>query len=243
MFKKENPIGKWININGIAFKVVGVFEDLSEEDENRMIYMPVSTAQRSFSMGNEISQIVVTIKDPSLEKSYTTVDKIKEILSPIHNFSPEDRSAIFVNNRLEQSQSIFEMLDGISWFTFIISVLTILSGSIGVMNIMVISVNERTKELGIRKAIGAKPRTIIWSIIQEAIFITLGFGYVGMVLGVVVLELLNMVLSENPSFGAARIDLPIAIYATLVLSLVGVLSGLFPAVKAAMIKPVEAMRN
>ncbi|MFK7901022.1 MAG: ABC transporter permease [Cyclobacteriaceae bacterium] len=239
----EDPIGKYIIINQIPFKVVGVFTDTSEEDEQRMIYLPITGAQKSFSFGEKISQIVVTVKNPSLEKSERIIKKIRKLLSPTHNFDPEDRRSLFINNRLKQSQQIFDMLDGLQLFTTIISILTIIAGAIGVMNIMVISVKERTKEIGIRKAIGASPNSIISSIIKEAIFITLFFGYIGMLGAVILLEVLNKALSNTPIFSEARIDLSTALIATGILTIVGVFAGLIPAAKAAKIKPVEALNS
>lgn len=243
LFKQEDPIGKYVTINKIPFKVVGVFTDDSEEDEQRMIYLPVTSAQKVFSKGEKISLMVVTVKDPTVEKSITMVQKISKLLSPVHNFHPEDKRALFVNNRMERTQKTMQMLDGIQLFTVIIGILTIIAGAIGVMNIMVISVKERTKEIGVRKAIGAKPNTIILSIIQEAVLITSFFGYVGMLLAVLLLELINSYLPQDSLFGAVRINLPLALLATGVLVIVGVLAGLFPSIKAAKIKPVEALRD
>ena len=244
LFKETTEvIGKYIVINDIPFKVVGVFTDEGEEDEQRMIYLPLTTAQSVFSMGEKISLMVVTVKDPTLERGRAMVDDIIKLLSPYHGFHPEDKRSLFVNNRMERTQNIVEMLNGIQVFTIVIGVLTILAGAIGVMNIMVISVKERTKEIGLRKAIGAKPTKIIFSIIKEAIFVTLLFGYLGLLFGVLLLELINKYTGAIPIFSDARVDLPIALLATGILGIVGVVAGLFPAIKAAKIKPVEALRD
>lgn len=243
LFKDKNALGEYIEINGIPFKIVGVHADESEADEERMIYLPVTTVQKVFSRGDEISVIVVTINEPSLEKSLVSKQKLKETLGAMNNFDPMDDRALYVSNKMETTERTFQLLDSIKLFTIFIGVLSIISGSIGVMNIMVISVKERTKEIGLRRALGANPQMIISSIIKEAVFITLFFGYVGLLSSAGLLSLINSLAGEDATFKNLVVDVPLALVATGVLVFVGAIAGLIPAVKASRIRPVEALND
>lgn len=237
-----NAIGEYIGINGIPFKVVGVQTDDSEEDEKSMIYLPVSTAQKVFGGGNNINQMVVTIKNPSMEQGIRTERKIKEVLGEANNFSPDDNKAVFVRNKLKETERISSLLSSITLFTVFIGFLAIVSGSIGVMNIMVISVKERTKEIGLRRAVGASPFSVISSIIKESVLLTLFFGYMGLLLASITLSIVNAV-GQGGTFDNLLVNIPIALLATGILLTVGLISGLVPAYRAVQIKPVEALNS
>ena len=165
------------------------------------------------------------------------------MLAKKHNFNPKDLSAIRIENWSENYVRIMNMLDGIKIFIWIIGIFTLVAGVVGVSNIMMIIVKERTKEIGVRKAFGATPSSIVMLIVQEAIFITAIAGYVGLVLGVGVLQIINMVGVEGDFFKRPEVDFNVAISATLLIILSGALAGLFPALKAAKVEPVEALRS
>lgn len=244
LFAHETAMGKYINLNGIAFKVVGIFEDEGNEGETETMYIPITTAQRIFNGANRISQMMVTVGDATLEESMMIADQIKEKLSKRNNFDPEDPKAAYVRNSIEQYQNIMGVLGGIQAFIWVIGIGTILAGVVGVGNIMMIVVKERTKEIGIRKAIGATPWSILSLIIQESVFITSMAGYLGLILGVGLLALVaSFVPPDTPMFSNPEINLGVALQATILLVFAGTMAGLVPAVKAARIRPIEALRD
>ncbi len=242
LFKSENPMGKHLMINGVAFKVVGIFSDEGSDSEEEKVYIPVSTAQRAFGGSNRVNQVMFTIGDATLEESMVIADDLLQEMSQKHLFDPEDQRAIHIRNNVKEFQRFQKVLGGIAVFIWVIGIMTIIAGVVGVSNIMLIVVKERTKEIGIRKAIGATPRSIVFMILQEAIFITSVSGYIGLVAGIGLLELVNTVMPPTPFFRYPEVDLGIAITAVIVLVVAGALAGLFPALKAASIKPIEALR-
>jgi len=242
LFKSEPAIGKDIKVNGIAFKVVGVFEDTGGEGEMQKVYLPISTAQRAFGGGNKVAQFMFTTGDADLERTKAMAEQVRNDLAQRHTFSPEDRRAVFVYNNNENFARFLSLMDGIRMFIWVIGIGTILAGVVGVSNIMLITVRERTKEIGVRKAMGATPWSVVGLILQESVLITSVAGYVGLVLGVALLELLSGKLQAD-YFRSPEVNLGVAIYATLLLVLAGTAAGLFPAVKAARIRPIEALRD
>jgi len=243
LFKGEEPIGKYINVNGVPFKVVGIFTDDDSRDDNmRLIYLPISTAQRVFSGDNRINTIALTVGDASVEESKQIEQDVRSKLAAQHKFDPTDPRAIFTWNSLEEFQKFMRLFASIKLFIWIIGFGTIIAGIVGVSNIMMIVVKDRTKEIGIRKAMGATPWSIVSLILQEAVLITSFAGYFGLVLGVVVLETIGSKI-ESPFFSRPSVDLDIALYALLLLVFSGALAGFIPARRAAAIKPIEALRD
>lgn len=243
LFKKEPPIGKYIKINDVNFKVVGVFTDFEQRDENmRLVYIPLSTANRVFSANNNINDIAITVGDATAEESKVIETMAKAKIAEIHKFDVSDPRAIGSWNSLEQFTRFQRLFKGISLFIWIIGFGTIVAGIVGVSNIMMIVVKDRTKEIGIRKAMGATPWSIISLILQEAVLITSFAGYFGLVLGVVLLETIGSKIESN-FFSQPSVDLNIALYALALLVLSGAVAGFIPARKAAAIKPIEALRD
>ncbi len=240
-FANEDALGQYIKANGISFKIVGVFEDKDNWDNNRCIYVPVEVAQRIFSGGDRVSLISLTTKTMELDKSNIVAEEVKQSMAKRHHYNPEDKRALFVNNNLEEFSRTNAVMVGISMFIWIIGIGTIIAGVVGISNIMLISVKERRKEIGIRKAIGARPRTIIAMILMEAIIITAVAGYIGMLAGVGTLHLLGTMLPPSDVFVNPQADINIAIAASVLLVVSGALAGYFPARSAAKIQPVEAL--
>jgi len=243
LFKKEPPLGKSIEINGVSFKVVGVFRDEGGEGEQEKIYLPISTAQRAFGGANRVNQIMLTTGEAPLEQTEGMSKDIKHRLATRHAFSNEDARAVFVNNNNEQFQKFKSLMAAIRGFVWVIGIGTILAGVVGVSNIMLITVRERTREIGVRKALGATPWSIVFLVLQESILITSVAGYIGLVAGIGVLQVAGRALPTSGYFLNPEVDLTVAIEATVLLVVAGVVAGFVPARRAARIRPVLALRN
>jgi putative ABC transport system permease protein len=243
LFKGEDPIGKYIKINGITFQVAGVYQAKNDEREEREVYIPISTAQQLFSRNTDVHRMKITTKDISIDESKALVEKLRNKLAQRHYFDPEDNRAVYIRNRIEQYKQFRDVFSAIDLFIWIIGIGTIIAGIVGVSNIMIIVVKERTLEIGIRKAIGATPGSIIGLILFESILITTFAGYVGLVMGVGLLSLLSGALPASDFFMNPQVNLTIAISATVLLIGAGTLAGLMPARKAAKIKPIVALRD
>lgn len=241
--EKKKAVGSYIKISGVPFKVVGVFSDEGPEDEQRRVYIPIYTAQRVFIGDNKINQISLTTGDQTIEEVDEMVTQIRKQLSVIHKFDVKDRRAVSIWNKAQDYKRTMDLFAGIRLFVWIVGIGTIIAGIVGVSNIMIIVVKERTKEIGVRKAIGATPYSIVTTIIAESILITAFAGYVGLILGVGLLELISSILPPIEFFINPEADLRVAISATILLVVSGTLAGMFPAVKAANIKPIEALRD
>jgi putative ABC transport system permease protein len=238
------PMGKYINISGVLFKVVGVFRDFSRnDDEQKRVYIPISTAQRVFKGENVINQISFTTGQASAEEADLMIRKSKSVLAKMHTFDIDDNRAINVWNKNEEVRKFRALFAGIRLFIWIIGLGTIIAGVVGVSNIMMIVVKERTKEIGIRKSLGATPWSIVALIMQEAIVITSFAGYIGLVLGVGLLELISKKMPPTEFFRNPEADFSVAVAATVLLILAGAVAGLFPAIKAARVNPVVALRD
>lgn len=243
LFKGEPPLGKYIIIKGIPFKVVGIFADDDERDQNmRMVYIPMTTAQRVFAGENNVNTIAITVGNSTAEESKDIENAVKSKLATLLKFDVNDPRAIGTWNSVEEFTRFQKLFAGIRLFIWIIGFGTIIAGIVGVSNIMMIVVKDRTKEIGIRKAIGATPWGIISLVLQESILITSFAGYIGLVLGVVVLGSVGSKI-ESSFFTNPEVDLTVAIYALILLVVSGAVAGFIPARKAAAIKPIEALRD
>jgi len=245
--KGEDPVGTQVQISGINFKVIGVYTDPGGEREESRIFLPLSTAQRVFNGGNKVRNLGFTLKPQktfkkALEQSIQFSTEIESFLKERHIVAPEDTSAINVFNTLEEAKRYFDLMAMIKLFFWVVGICTIIAGVVGVSNIMLIIVKERTKEIGIRKAIGAQPWSIIGMILHESIFITAVAGFFGLIVSMGILEIVgpNVEIDYvvNPS-----VNFNVAITTVFVLIVAGALAGFFPAWRAARIKPIEALRE
>jgi putative ABC transport system permease protein len=242
LFEKEEPIGKYINVDGIPFKVIGTFTDPGRGDNER-IYIPVSTAQRAFNGQDKLSVIWLSTGGASIEESDKMAADIKQLLAKKYNFDPKDEEAVNVWNNTIEYVRIMDMLGNIRVFIWVIGIGTLIAGIVGVSNIMMIAVKERTKEIGVRKAIGATPWSIISMILQESVLITAVAGYVGLMAGVGLLELARKFMPPSDFFRNPEVNLQVAISAVVLLIFAGALAGFIPALRAARIEPIEALRD
>ncbi len=248
LFNNENPVGKMIIADKLSYTVIGVYHEQAWGNDEKA-YIPITTAQLLYRGGHGYDDISFTLKGLKTKEDNEAFEtRFREDLSHLHHYDPEDKRAIGIWNQLQNYLQFVGLFNGISAFIWIIGVGTLIAGMVGVSNIMLITVRERTREIGIRKALGAKPRSILGSILMESIFITSLFGYIGMFLGVGLGELVTSILNQpgleetkniinNPT-----IDVNVALGAMGVLIFSGVLAGYFPALKAVKISPVEAMR-
>lgn len=247
VFPNEEPIGKYIQVGGISFQIVGVFSDTGGDDEMRMIYLPITTAQRSFDTKASVNQIMFTTGTASVDEVMEIEKTVRQKLAQKHNYNPADEQALRIRNQVEQFETILNLFAMINFFIWIVGVGSIVAGVIGVSNIMLITVKDRTKEIGIRKALGATPASVISMILQEAVFITSIAGYLGMAVGIAVIHSIRTTMNvyniDGGFFKDPSVNPGVILLATVVVVVAGAIAGLIPALKAAKISPVEAMRS
>jgi len=243
LFEGEDALGKFIDIGKRSFKVVGVFQDDGGDNEERFVYIPYTTNQLIEKNTDKVGQVIVAFKpiigyDGAMEFE----ENLMALMKKRHDIHPEDESGIFLRNvadDLEQNQQFGSLLQMVVSF---VGIGTLIAGIIGISNIMVYVVKERTKELGIRKAIGATPRSVILIILQESIFITTAAGYIGLFSGILLLTSMGDALDDyfikNP-----YINIGTAIFATIILIIFGAIAGYVPARRAARIKPIVALND
>ncbi|MBF0278399.1 MAG: ABC transporter permease [SAR324 cluster bacterium] len=247
--KGEDPIGKYIQVKGIFFRVIGVFKTNrsgdDEEEHTQTVFIPFSSFQQAFNYGNRIGWFAITsIKGVPVSE---VEKKAIALLARNHQIAPDDQQAFGFWNAEKEYNKINGVFFGINALVWFVGVSTLLAGVIGVSNIMLIVVKERTREIGIRRAVGATPFSIISQILLETICLTSIAGYFGLVLGVAGIELLASLIARGQikmdMFDKPQVDFQMACIALLVLIFSGALAGLIPAHKAVSIKPVEAIHT
>ncbi len=236
-----DALGKTVSSMGLAWTVVGIYS----HRWNRSTYAPYTTYKAVTGNNDYAYQLDATVEGLTDEASGDAVEEaIRASLAAQHNFAPDDANAIWTWNRFNdylRGQRGNNILRLAVW---IIGLLTLLTGIVGVSNIMFVSVRERTHEIGIRRAIGAKPRSIVLQVITESIAVTGLFGYIGVFLGIVVLQFINHFVGDSTEgFRNPTVDLSMALQVTVALIVAGAIAGLFPAIKATKVKPVEALRD
>lgn len=243
--RSENPCGEFININGIYYKVVGVNTTSGNMNINgnskTSIIIPFTTMQNNYNRGNNVDLMSYTAKEGY--KISEIQDKVASILKKQHIIHPDDKQAVVKVN----AEAIFNMIDGlfkgINILSWMIGLGTLLAGAIGVSNIMMVTVKERTTEIGIRRAIGAKPSDIMKQILSESMVITIFAGLGGICFGVLILEMMTMGTAQSDTPGQFQITFWTAVIACIILMILGMLAGLAPAYRAMAIKPIEAIRD
>ena len=244
-------IGKKVKVGNLVFTIVGV-RQAAENRNDRDLFIPYTTAKSIFGMTNDLDLIAFTFNGLETEQENDAFEKrIKQILNSRHNAAPDDESAYYIWNQFTQNMQMNKGRKILNTGLWIIGMFTLLGGVVGVSNIMLITVKERTHEFGIRKAIGAKPWNITKLIITESVAITAFFGYIGMVLGMIACFIMDQTIGQesmdvfgqsirlliNPTVGLSE-----AIKSTVLLVVAGTIAGLFPALKAAKVRPIEALR-
>jgi len=243
LFRGADPIGEWVDIAGVAYRVIGTFTDDGGIGELQKVYVPITTAQTAYGGGDRVNAILFTFGDMTLEQSETLAEQVRRELAAAHYFDPEDLRAVRVRNNLESVQRVTNTMNVIRAFLWLVGLGTIAAGVVGVGNIMLVSVAERTSEIGLRKALGATPLRVVFEILQEALLLTGVSGYAGLVAGVAVIEILERALPDNEYLRNPEIDLGVAFIAIGVLILAGLGAGIMPAWRAASIDPAHAIRE
>ncbi len=246
--KDENPIEKYIQINGVYFKIIGLFETAGTANANaretESVFIPFSTFQNAFHYGNIVGWFAITAK-PEYRASVIE-KKIVDVLKKNHQIAPDDEQAFGSFNAEKEFGQMMGVFSGIRWLTVFVGGATLLAGVIGISNIMLIIIKERTKEIGIKRAIGASPLNIMSQVMLESVILTFVAGYTGLVAGVNLLEAVSWALVEyqidSEVFTNPEVDLSVALKALLALIIAGILAGLIPAYHTTKIKPVEALR-
>ncbi|MCP4695165.1 MAG: FtsX-like permease family protein, partial [Desulfobacterales bacterium] len=228
---------------GVPFLVVGVYDDPGDEWNQDRVYIPVSTMQKVFNKEDRIHNIAMTLDARNESEAVAIETRIRNLLARRHNFSPGDKRALFSHNSLKEYTMYMDLFANIRLFIWVIGVGSIVAGVVSISNIMLITVKERTREIGIRKALGATPGSVIHMILIESIMITFGFGYFGLAAGIGVLEIMGEYIQGVAYFKDPEINMGVAVGALLVLVASGALAGLFPARSAARIRPIDALRD
>lgn len=248
---EENPLGEYLKVSGVYYQVIGVIKPETRININgrteESVFIPFTTMQQTYNMGNEVHVIAFTAK-PGVPVSELE-DKIKTIIRQRHAIAPTDVQAISSVNIEKQFLQMRGLFIGINILTWIVGIGTLMAGVIGVSNIMLVIVKERTKEIGVQRALGARPSTIITQVMLESVALTTVAGYIGLSLGVGLLELVNRILEsqsrneEEIFFRHPEISISVALAALAVLIVAGMFAGSIPAKRALQIKPIEALRE
>ncbi|MEM1320395.1 MAG: ABC transporter permease [Bacteroidota bacterium] len=241
----QDPLGEYLTIRGVDYKIVGVFTE-SRDSEMRRLYLPVTTIQR-IEGTDRVHSFTVEVGDADLAESQRIEERIRATLATRHNFDPEDTRAVGVWSGLEEFNEFKTTIGFIQLFIWFVGIGSIIAGVIGVSNIMLIVVKERTKEIGVRKALGATPGSIVSMILQEAIMLTSVAGYFGMITGLTLVYGINQFMLANDIeaefFRDPEVSLTAVLSALIVLVVSGTLAGLIPALQAVRINPVVAMKG
>lgn len=236
----DDPLGQYVSIKGISFKVVGVYHANWGRDN----IIPYTTARTMAVSKDEVGSIKVSLGDVTTEADGEEAEQsVRRTLARNHTFDPDDTGALWVNNRFTQGLQAQSGMNILNMSVWVLGLLTLLSGIVGISNIMFVSVRERAHEIGVRRAIGARPRSILVQVITESVAITTLFGYIGIVMGTALTQVIGMATAESGVLENPTVNLSLAFEVTMVLIVAGALAGLFPALKAIKVKPVEALRD
>lgn len=248
IFGSTTAVGKNIIIQGISFLVVGVIKYEGEsrrlQEAEEAIFIPLSTSVKLYGDGKHISWLVCTIEADKMMSNVE--DDIINFIKIRHIIAPEDTRAIGCFNLEKEFRKLTGLFSGIRIFLWIVGIGTLMAGVVSVSNVMLITVKDRTREIGVRKAIGATPISIINMILLESVFITALSGYIGLMIGTLIISIVNYLsqgIGDEQMFNNPEVNLSISITALVVLVFAGLIAGLLPAMHAAKISPVEALRS
>ncbi|WP_339881614.1 ABC transporter permease [Polaribacter vadi] len=243
LFGEKPALGKRLNVNGSSYLIIGIFSDEGGDNEERLAYIPVTTAQMMYGNNDYISQINLGYNpNLSLDAAIAFGNQMERDMRKRLNIHPDDQSALSVRNMAEANKGVGQFMGILYAIVILVGSGTLIAGIIGISNIMIFVIKERTKEFGIRKALGAKPSSIVGMVVQESVLITTIAGYLGLSLGTYILSLIGNSLEEDYFIKDPSVSTGIVIGATVVLVLSGLIAGYLPAKRAANIKPIVALR-
>jgi putative ABC transport system permease protein len=243
LFGEKPAIGKRVNVNGSSFLIVGVFSDEGGDNEERIGYIPVSTSQMMYGNNDYINQINLGYnRNLSTDAAIAFGKKVEREMRQKLNIHPEDQSALSIRNMAEANKFVSIIMFALYLIIAFIGSGTLIAGIIGISNIMIFVIKERTKEFGIRKALGAKPSSVVAMVVQESILITTIAGYIGLSIGTYILSLIGNSLEKKYFIKDPSVQPEIVLLATITLILSGLIAGYIPAKRAASIKPIVALR-
>ncbi len=241
--RDEQVLGQWVDLAGTPFRVVGLFEDEGGDGEVSIVYIPITTARTVFRGGDRVHQIMFTVGDASVEEANQIASVVTRQVAQSHQIHPDDPTAFRVRNYLEQFQQLQGVFLMLELFTWVVGVGTVLAGVVGVGNIMLVSVQERTAEIGLRKALGATPGRIVAGVVREAVLLTAVAGYTGVVAGVAAVEAIRTWVPDNDYLRNPEPEVGVALVAMGLLVLAGAVAGFVPAWRAATVDPITALRD
>jgi putative ABC transport system permease protein len=230
-------------VQGITYKVIGVFTDDGGDRENRMLHIPLTTAQIAYNQPNTIHRMMVTVPNGDHAASKVLEMAVTGLLSSRLLFDQKDLRALHVRNNFDEFKKFDDLITFLKYFVGFVGLMTLIAGVVGVGNILLITVKERTKEFGIRRAIGASPASVIGLILFESVFITFISGYLGLLAGMGLIGMVNAKFADMGFIKNPDVDLSIITAALATLVFTGALTGLLPAYRAVKVNPIEALRN
>lgn len=244
--ENSNPVGSLIKVNNISLTVIGVFHDRNNNGrDSERLFVPYSTFTKTFGRGNQVH--VIWARPAAGADGFAVEQNILSLLKKRHNVSPDDKRAVQSFNFAEPAKMVKGMFIAINAFIWFVGLGTLMAGIVGISNIMIITVKERTREIGIRKALGATPFSIVSTLLLESILVTSVAGYLGLVLGVGIIELMAFAMEASGAkmdfFQRPEVNFSVAVTALVLLVSVGAMAGFMPALRAAKIAPIEAMRS
>nr|WP_298794136.1 ABC transporter permease [uncultured Allomuricauda sp.] len=243
LFKDEEPIGNFAEFNGLPFRIIGIFIDEGDDNAERRIYAPISTYQRIYGNTNNINAVALTY-NPSynLTEALEFSQRLEDIMKRRHKVAPEDQAGIRIWNYAEAFNDISNFTNGLGMMSIFVGFLILFAGIVGIGNIMVVSIKERTKEIGVRKALGAKPKQIVNLVLLESIFITTISGFIGLLFAWMILAAIGPNI-KTQAFSNPSVEVSTVLISTIILIVAGVLAGLLPAIRAANVKPIVALSD
>lgn len=242
LFKDEDPLGKQVILNGLAYRIIGLFSDDGNEREENRFYAPITTMQRVYGNTDQVDQLALTYNPEfTFAEAINFSDVLEVVMKRRKVIDPDDQGAIYVRNYAEGFARVTDFTTVLNLISIAVGFLVLIAGIVGIGNILIFIIKERTKEIGVRKALGARPFDVIKLVLLESVFITTIAGFAGMIFAMGIITAISPFI-DTEAFSNPSVDIVTVVTATVVLIVAGLIAGLVPAIKAAKVKPIEALR-